>query len=141
MVSDHDFTRLSLTPSVAMIIDVPETTEGSFYRGRVFVLLKDNAFNPSSPRRHMAELKGILQELGPVKPVLLLYTDGGPDHRLTYISVQLSLMSLWLEPGLRLLVRHPYSSPTQLEESRGKDNEYHQFGFARCGCYERGSCS
>ena len=119
VVSDHDFTRLSLTPSVAMIIDVPESIEGSFYRGRVFVLLKENAFNPSSPRRHMAELKGILQELGPVKPVLLLYTDGGPDHRLTYISVQLTLMSLWLNLDLDFLCairtppQHSWKNPVE----------------------------
>ena len=31
-VADHDFTRLSLTPSVAMLIDVPENIELSFHR-------------------------------------------------------------------------------------------------------------
>jgi hypothetical protein len=46
VVADHDFTRLNFTPSVAMVIDVPESIEGSFYRERVFVLLKDNAFQP-----------------------------------------------------------------------------------------------
>ena len=102
-VSDHDFTRLSLTPSVAMIIDVPESIEESFHRGRVFVVFKENAFQPSSPGRHMAELKEILQRLGPLKPILLLYTDGGPDHRLTYLSVQLSLIFLWLNFDLDFL--------------------------------------
>lgn len=28
-------------------------------------------------------------------PVLVLYTDGGPDHRLTYLSVQLALIGLF----------------------------------------------
>jgi transposase len=106
-VADHDFTRLTLTPSVAMIIDVPESIEGSFYRGIVFVLFKENAFQPSSPRRHMAELKNILQRLGPVKPILVLYTDGGPDHRLTYLSVQLSQISLWLNLDFLCAVHTP----------------------------------
>ena len=118
-VADHDLTRLTLTPSVAMIIDVPESIEGSFYRGRVFVLFKENAFQPSSPRRHMAELKKILQRLGPVKPILVLYTDGGPDHRLTYLSVQLSLISHWLNLDLDFLCavrtppQHSWKNPVE----------------------------
>ena len=34
---------------------------------------------------------------------MFLYTDGGPDHRLTYLSVQLSLISLFLKLDLALL--------------------------------------
>jgi hypothetical protein len=42
-VGDHDFTRCSLTPSVALVIDIPESIEGSFYCGRVSVGVKDRA--------------------------------------------------------------------------------------------------
>ena len=31
---------------------------------------------------------------------LFLYSDGGPDHRLTYLFVKLSLLSLFLECDL-----------------------------------------
>ena len=31
------------------------------------------------------------------KPVLFVYSDGGPDHRLTYMSVKLSLICLFLK--------------------------------------------
>ena len=34
---------------------------------------------------------------------MFLYTEGGPDHRLTYLSVQLSLISLFLKLDLDLL--------------------------------------
>ena len=51
--------------------------------GEVIVGLKENAFQPSSPIRHMTELSNILLDV-PEKPTLLLHTDGGPDHRLTY---------------------------------------------------------
>ena len=34
------------------------------------------------------------------KPILFLYCDGGPDHRLTYISVQLSIICLFLKLNL-----------------------------------------
>lgn len=55
--------------------------------------LKDGALEPSSPTRHMAELLPIIQEKSRSNPVLFIYSDGGPDHRLTYVSVQLSLIS------------------------------------------------
>ena len=34
------------------------------------------------------------------RPILMLYTDGGPDHRLTYHSVKLSLIALFIEHDL-----------------------------------------
>ena len=37
------------------------------------------------------------------KSVLFLYTDGGPDHRKTYISTQLSLIALFLNLNLDYL--------------------------------------
>lgn len=30
-----------------------------------------------------------------VPPILFVYSDGGPDHKLTYISVQISLIVLF----------------------------------------------
>ena len=41
VVADHDFTKFTLTPSVNLIIQIPETIEGSFYRGKVYAGLKD----------------------------------------------------------------------------------------------------
>ena len=44
---------------------------------------------PSSPLRHAAELiSAIEKEHSDVPP--FLFTDGGPDHRITYLSVQLT---------------------------------------------------
>ena len=36
----------------------------------------------------------------PKQPILLLYTEGGTDYRLTYVSVQISLINLFLEQDL-----------------------------------------
>ena len=36
--------------------------------------------------------------------MLYLYTDGGPDHRLTYASVQLALIALFQNLNLDILV-------------------------------------
>ena len=108
VVADHDFTKFSLMPSVSFIIIIPDSILGSFYTERVFVGLKENAFQPSSPIRHMPELQSVLRTVDD-HPVLLLYTDGGPDHRLTYTTVQISLISIFLALDLNFLcaVRTP----------------------------------
>ena len=36
--------------------------------------------------------------------MLLIYTDGGPDHRCTYMSVKLAYISLFLNLDLDVLV-------------------------------------
>ena len=63
---------------------------------------------PLNPR-HMTELNSIWKTRDETKPILLLYTDGGLDHRLTYISVKLSRIDLFLERDLDYLcaVRTP----------------------------------
>ena len=43
------------------------------------VAYKDSAFEPSSPIRHAAELADLLSEIATKKPVLFIYSDGGPD--------------------------------------------------------------
>ena len=74
---------------------------GYFYTGQVFVGLKENAFQPSSPIRHVMELNHVLDIANiPKQPILLLYTEGGPDYHLTYVSVQISLINLFLEQDL-----------------------------------------
>jgi len=93
MVTDHDFTKFGLIPSVILIVDIPEEITGLWYSGKVYVSLKDSIFEPSSPLRHACELLySVLWSISFDKSVLFLYSDGGPDHRLTYVSVQLSLI-------------------------------------------------
>lgn len=97
-VADHDFTKFSLIPSVSLVVNIPEEVTDSWYSGQVFIGLKEGAYEPSSPLRHVTELSGTLTKYGLLngKSVLFLYTDGGPDHRLTYLSVKLSLICLFL---------------------------------------------
>lgn len=79
-VGDHDFSRCSLTPSVTLKIAIPPAVDGSFYDGHVHVGLKCSVFQPSSPMRHVLEMEKTLGTQ--TKPIMLMYTDGGPDHRL-----------------------------------------------------------
>ena len=99
-VADHDFTKFSITPSVNLFSEIPDEIEQTFYGGQVFVGVKETAFQSSSPWRHATEMSKILKnsflENGMIKPILIFYSDGGPDHRLTYVSVQMSLICLFL---------------------------------------------
>ena len=57
-VSDNDFCKFSLIPSVCLIVDIPDDITGSWYSGQVLVRLKEGSFEPSSPLRNMTELYG-----------------------------------------------------------------------------------
>ncbi len=105
MVADHDFTKTGIIPSVTMVCNIPESINGDFYTGRVNIGLKDPIFQPSSPLRHATELYHLFLSEGLAdKPVLCLYTDGGPDHHCTYTRVQLSYICLFLALDLDYFV-------------------------------------
>ena len=96
-VGDHDFTKFSIVPSVVLLIDIPDRIEDSWYRGQVMVGFEDAVSESSSPLRHATELSSILRSKEEYrKPVLFVYSDGGPDHRITYVSVQVSLIAIFL---------------------------------------------
>jgi hypothetical protein len=105
VVGDHDFCKFSIVPSVTFQINIPESLDESWYRGTVHVGYKDAVHAPSSPLRHVTELLSILEaQPSHFKPIMFIYTDGGPDHRLTFLSVQLSLIALFRRMNLDLLV-------------------------------------
>ena len=59
--------------------------------------------------RHSAELVQLLQAISsdgqaPCKPVLVILSDGGPDHRVCFGSVQLSMAALFSKLDLDMLV-------------------------------------
>ena len=103
-----------------MICNIPESINGDFYAGKVHIGLKDLIFQPSSPLRHAIELYHILLEEELVeKPVLCLYTDGGPDHCCTYARVQLSYICLFIALDLDYFVavqtppQHSWKNPVE----------------------------
>ena len=90
-----------MTPSVALNVDIPRCIENTFYDGNVHVWLKESAFEASSPYRHAAEMQHILDIK---KPIVAIYSDGGPDHRVTYGSVQISLINIFLAGDYDMLL-------------------------------------
>jgi hypothetical protein len=70
----------------------------------VKIRLKDTIFQGSSSLRHMTELYDILINTKLDHPFLMLYTDGGPDHRNTFLRVQLTLIAMFVMLDLDYLV-------------------------------------
>ena len=83
-VGDHDFTKFSLVPSVTLNINIPNEVARSWYTGDVSVIIKEAAFEPSSPYRHSCEMYKLVHG-SQIQPIMFIYSDGGPDHRLTYL--------------------------------------------------------
>ncbi|PKY32786.1 hypothetical protein RhiirB3_451218 [Rhizophagus irregularis] len=105
--SDHDFTKLSLTPSVTLFVDIPNNISESFYNGKVYICYKDTVFQSSSALRHLTEFFNLVkyQYQNRLSPTILsLYTDGGPDHRCTFGSVQVALICLFLAGDFDMLI-------------------------------------
>jgi len=96
VVVDQDHTKRSIVPSVAMVCNIPQSIDESFYHGRVFVGIKDCIFEPSSPIRHATELNSILNTCSSNNPILLIYSEGSSDHCLTYLTVQIPYICLFL---------------------------------------------
>ena len=57
----------------------------------------------SSPLRHCTELYKVMVGYSSSPPILVLFTDGGPDHNVTFFKVQLALIALALHLDLDLL--------------------------------------
>lgn len=115
-----------------MLLDIPESIYGSFYRGQVYVGVKDLVLEPSSPIRHITEASKFLECEQNQKPILLIYTDGGPDHRLAYLSVKLSLICLFLHGKYDMLVAVRTPPFELLEKSSREDNVNSKFSPTKC---------
>ena len=97
-VADHDFSNLSLIPIVILIINISESIKDSWYRGEPNVLLKITAIIPSSVLRNVQEVADVLiAKYGSIKqilPALIMYTDRGPEHCTTFLSVKIAVTAL-----------------------------------------------
>jgi len=85
---------------VSFIVDIPLSEKDSFFQGKACVVLKDKVSQPSSLLRHATELIRILEKEDH-NPILI--TDG-PDHRVTFPSVKLSLIALFQSLDLDMLI-------------------------------------
>ena len=107
---DHDFHVAGIIPSVCFMVDIPKNPRDSFYNDLIHVTVKDKVFQPSSPLRHAAETVAIIRkyysgdDVNMEKPILIRYTDGGPDHRTTYKSVKVAALAQFIALDLDMIV-------------------------------------
>ena len=103
-----------------LVNDIPERVDESWYRGKACVGIKISATDPSTALQNGTEVASALIEKFDTKetvpPVLILYTDSGPDHRTTYLSDKICLQK-YLDLDQVLAVRiapgHSYRNPAE----------------------------
>ena len=113
---NHYFSTISLIPTVILVNDIPERVDESWYREKACV------GDPSTALQNATEVANVLIEKFDTKeavpPVLILYTDGGPEHQTTYISVKIAMICLQkyldLDQVLQLHVQH-LDIPTEIQ--------------------------
>jgi hypothetical protein len=121
--ADHDFTKLSITPSVSLFAKIPDDPIQSFYDGQVYVVLKNTTFQASSALRHVTEFYDSIEQhyfnSNSLPEIIIVYTDGGPDHQCNFGSVQISLIALFLNGNFDLVIAartapyHSWANPAE----------------------------
>ena len=108
---DHDFHSVNIITSVALHCNIPDEVSGTFFVGhdetgfrQIFVTLRDATFDGSNVFDHCAKLVDIIKKNGWKPTVLVLHTDGGPDHSLKRIAVKFALIAMFKELDLDHLV-------------------------------------
>ena len=100
---DHDFHAANIVTSSTLRCNIPDEVSGSFFIGddngvgQIFVTVRDAIFDPSNVFDHCAQLIDTLRQKGLNPTVLILQTDGGPDHSMKRIAVQLALNATFRE--------------------------------------------
>ena len=117
---DHNFHVAGIVPSVAFFPRIPSESRDSFFSGPVYVTLKDKVLQPSNAMHHATELNKIIKSNFRSKaPRIVLLISDGPDHRLTFLSVKVALIAMFLNLNLDMLtaIRScPYQSWTNMAE-------------------------
>ena len=91
-------------------MDIPDNSRDSFYDGTIHVTVKDKVFQPSTALRHTVETVKLIREyrspddVNSRYPVLLEYSDGGPDHNTTFWTVKIAQVMKFIMLDLDLLV-------------------------------------
>ena len=85
--ADHDFSSITLMPTVVIIHKLPPTIDDSWYCGQPYIYVKMTATEPSSVLRNAVEIEQILTQQYREK-------EGGPKHQTNLMSVKLAIIAL-----------------------------------------------
>ena len=97
-VSDYDFTKINMIPTVILLNNIPEKVKDSWFRGKPYILLKITVILPSTSLQNARQVADALikhhASKEAVPPVLFMYTDGGPEHRTNFLSEKIAIIAL-----------------------------------------------
>lgn len=62
--TDHDFSTITLTPTVVLMNEIPQKVDDSWYRSKPYLFIKITATELSSAIKNAAELKETLLKNG-----------------------------------------------------------------------------
>ncbi len=125
--ADHDqSSHFSLTPSVYLFHQIPQTDKETIYKGQPLIVMKNAVFESSDPQRHATELlksitayqEHLLRDSGGEirdalgiklpkdRSILLLNADGGTDHNCHHFRSVIWDLVVFLELDLDMLVHY-----------------------------------
>jgi len=98
---DHDQgnVKVRVVPTVILVHRIPPSPSGSWYRGNVHVSIKDSVFESSEATRACAELECVFRKIhdeNEKKSFFVIHSDGGPEHNVTFPTVQTALVIMLL---------------------------------------------
>ena len=119
--ADHDFSKVSLIPDAIFAQDIPELqdekradeylydeSKNSWFRGQVYYGVKNMVTQAITALRGVAEMGKILDLEGSQASRFFAITDGGEDQQMDYLSLQKSLIGLFLHHDMdEILVCRP----------------------------------
>ena len=119
--ADHDFSKVSLIPDAIFVQDIPEPrddksadeylhddSKNSWFRGQVYYGVKNMVTQAITALRGVAEMGKILDLEGSQASRFFAITDGGEDQQMDYLSLQKSLIGLFLHHDMdEILVCRP----------------------------------
>ena len=95
---DHDWKIAGIVASVNLFNEIPEKSNKLIFTSKATVITKDRIFEKSTPMRHMTELCTEIRQkhsedgIKCSEQILFLCTNGGGNHNISKISVQISLV-------------------------------------------------
>ena len=96
--ANHDFACITLVPTVVMIHDLPSSVDQSWYRGKLYVYIKITTTEHSSVVQNSLEIERALIKKSGTKEnihlIIIIYTDGGPEHHTNFLSVKITIILL-----------------------------------------------
>lgn len=109
LACDHDVAPQHIIPSVTIRLVTTEDNDVDWYSGQPYVGLKCAIFEASNGMLHASELYNKIVDENINSEYLFVLSDGGSDHNVSYVSVQLAWISLFLKLDLDslLAVRTP----------------------------------